>query len=75
MEFRGLHENGFSVGYVDEFAGWLSQQLRLKAAGFHCIVHSHIGSSHINCLKRLLDCREGDGNCETTIANFAGTIT
>jgi len=43
MEFRGLHENGFSVGYVDEFAGWLSQQLRLKAAGFHCIVHLHIG--------------------------------
>lgn len=33
VEFRGLHGNGFSVGYVGEFAGWLSRQLRLKAAG------------------------------------------
>jgi hypothetical protein len=33
VEFGGLHGNGFSVGYVGEFAGWLSRQLRLKAAG------------------------------------------
>lgn len=45
-DFPALHGNGFNVGCADEFAGWLSWQLRLKARSFgRWAVHLHIGSS------------------------------